>query len=282
MLAAHVRAAAHLEDLDSAASLLTVQGVAQDRHIVRDELLEAEPADRPVVVDPLGADHHGGAGPFDALGESEQGAARRRDLLELRDQRADRVDRDALRPDPLDGVRDPAEQGSEVEVVAVEHRVDLAGGGVHELPLARTLPRGDVPPERAHVATDPVGAFLEGDEHPGFVGGYPAGEELAEEHRLAAAGRAGHERESVAGQASVGDQLQAGDACVDALELTGEWCRHVRASPRPPVSPAAAARGPTRAASRTNRSPGPAVAAQPAGWWVRRAPRPPRSLRAWT
>ena len=106
--------AAKLEDLDGPPADLVLQAVAEDDHVVGDELLDAVARDRPVVLGPLGGDDRGDAHPAQGAGDPEQLAADRGVVVELGEDPAERVERDAAGLDLADGVLDPGQERAQV------------------------------------------------------------------------------------------------------------------------------------------------------------------------
>jgi hypothetical protein len=75
--------AAELQDLDRAPAVLLVEHVAEDHHVVGDELLDAEAGDRAVVVDALRRQHRGHVHRLEGGRDAEQLAAHDRLVGEL-------------------------------------------------------------------------------------------------------------------------------------------------------------------------------------------------------
>ena len=129
---------------------------------------------------------------FRAVVIRNSSCADRRVVLELGEDAAERVQRDASGADLAHRVLDPGEQGA--EVVAAGDSEPLAGlrRGVDERPAALR------PPTRAMSQPNPrmlrrmsSGVFLERDENPAVAGpDDPRGQELGGEHRLGAPGGA--------------------------------------------------------------------------------------------
>ena len=107
---------------------------------------------------------------------------------------------------------DAGQQGPQVVAAAEDQRLGRLGGGVDKGPLPLGLPAGDVPAQADGVAPEVLGGLLEGHEHAGVAGaGDPGGQELGGEDGLGAAGGPGHQGGPAAGQAAVGDQVEAVD-----------------------------------------------------------------------
>src|SRR3712207_3423699 len=88
---------------------------------------------------------------------------------ELREERADRVERDASRAALLNGMFDARHQSSQVVRTGDERILVELRRRVHEDPATVLLPLRYVPPERLHVLADVVGGLLESDEDPGVA-----------------------------------------------------------------------------------------------------------------
>ena len=111
----HMGGAAQLEDLHRAAAALTLEHVAQDHHVVGDELLHAVAGDRAVFVDALGGHHRGDADFLEPGDQAEDLAAYHRDGVVLLKHRRDRIDRHTARLVLANRVIDPLDQAGEVE-----------------------------------------------------------------------------------------------------------------------------------------------------------------------
>jgi hypothetical protein len=138
---------AELQDLDGAAPPLLAEHVAQDHHVVRDELLDPEPGDRAVVLGALRRHHRGDAEVLQGGRDAEQLAPHDRLIGELAEHRAQRVDGDPLRGHLPHRVLDPRQQRAEIEAAALD-RLDLRiRGGVHQREPTFLLPLRQIPAE---------------------------------------------------------------------------------------------------------------------------------------
>jgi hypothetical protein len=165
-----------------------------------------------VLLGAFGGDDRGDLHPPEGAGDPEELAADGGVVIELGEDAPERVEGDASGVDLMDGALDAGEEGPQVLAAGDDVRIARLGGGVDEGPLALGLPGGDVPAEAGHVASDVVGGLLEGDEDARLVGLLDAGgEELGGEDGLGAAGGARQQRGAAAGQAAVGDQIEALD-----------------------------------------------------------------------
>ena len=111
----HVGGAPQFEDLHRAATALTLQHVAQDHHVVGDELLNAVARNRSVLVDAFRRHHRGDADLLQPSDEAEDLPAHHEHRVVLLEHRRDRIDRDPLGLVLADGVVDPLDQTGEIK-----------------------------------------------------------------------------------------------------------------------------------------------------------------------
>ena len=204
--------AAELQDLDRPASNLAVEHIAQDHDVVGDELLDAESRDVPVIIRTLGGEDRRHLHPLERRRDPEQLAAHDRLIRELREYRAERIHRHALRSDLLDGVLHPREQRAEVEAAALDRLDTGIRRRIDERQATRSLPLLEIPPEAAHVRPNVFGGLLERDEHAVLTRLDSSREELHRKYRLSTPRRPGDQGSAMHGKPPFRDDVEARDA----------------------------------------------------------------------
>ena len=164
----HVGGAAQLEDFHRAAPALPFEHIAQDHHVVGDELLDAIAGNRAVFIDALGGHHRGHTDLLEPGNQPEDLATHHRHGVVLLEHRRDRIDRHAARLVFADGVVDPLDQPGEVKTTGhiLAFRI---GRGIENEELVLLHHLLQVPAKAGGVAQDIEGGFLEGHEDPRLV-----------------------------------------------------------------------------------------------------------------
>ena len=161
-----VRRAAILDDAQPARGDLVDDPVVEQDDAVGDVFLEPVPRELPLAA--LGRDHGRDAALLEPAEQAAQLGAQDRGVVEAREQRLDRVEHDALRPDLLDGVVEPDEQALEIVIAGF---LDLAALDAHV--VDDELLVGDqarhVVAERGDVGGEIIGRLLEAHEDAGLA-----------------------------------------------------------------------------------------------------------------
>lgn len=210
VLVGAVGGAAVLHDAEAPGGHLFGHAVVEEDDAVGDVLLEALPREGAVAA--LGGDDRGDPAVLQPAEEAAELGAEDGLVGEAREERLQGVEDDAPRAHRVDGEREADEEPVEVELPRL---LDLGPLDADVLDDDPALGREavEVEAERARVDRQLARRLLEREEHPRLaVLRRPPHEELHREERLAAAGRAAHERRAPAGQAPAGDLVESGDA----------------------------------------------------------------------
>ena len=216
-----VGGAPELEDLHGSAPLLLLQAISEEDDVIGHKLLNP-PAPYPALFGrTLHRDQGRDAEPPQPRGDTVELAADDVAIGQLRKQRADGIQHDALGSHRTDRVLNSGEERREIIGARGDGLLPGLGSRIDDGDLLAGQQTLEVPAKRTDVLHEVAGGFLEGHEDAVLTEVPHASEqELEGHHRLATAGGPGEQGASLFGDPAVGDLIETHDSRSQFGQLT--------------------------------------------------------------
>ena len=218
-LSLHVRGAAQLENLHGAPPAFSFEHIAQNHHVVGDELFNPIASNRPIFVDAL-CGHHGGDPDFlETSNQTEDLATDNEHSVVLLKHRGDRIDRHPFRLVFANGVVDPLDQTGQVETSGHILTIGI-GRSIKDEQLVLFNHLLQIPTEAGGIAEDIERRLFEGDKDPWFVEvGDAVVQKMKRENRFAGTGGTADQRAATDRKAAMTHIIKTFDPCRKLLNL---------------------------------------------------------------